>query len=126
MQLTTQPKAQNDNLLTGIKSFAIWCFTLTVCFLVVGFPVGFLLVTVGVLATIVLHAVMPISSVILVGVALLAVNVLVVLVGAAALTIKGIKPHEVTWLSWLHGDAELHYDTVYASCPLTCEVSKQA
>ncbi|MGF1488692.1 MAG: hypothetical protein ACFBSE_16530 [Prochloraceae cyanobacterium] len=124
MQLTTQSKPQNDNILTGIKSFAIWCFTLTVCFLVVGFPVGFLLVTIGVLATIVLHAVMPISSVFLVGAALLAVNILVVLVGAAALTIKGIKPHEVTWLSWLHGDAEPQYTTTYASCPLSCEISQ--
>ncbi|MGF1489033.1 MAG: hypothetical protein ACFBSE_18255 [Prochloraceae cyanobacterium] len=125
MQLTAQPKAKKDNILTEIKSFAIWCFTLTVCFLVVGFPVGFLLVTVGVLATIVLHAVMPISSVILVGAALLAVNVLVVLVSAAALTIRGIKPNEVTWLSWLHGDAEPEYTTTYASCPLSCSLPEQ-
>jgi len=125
MQLTAQPKAKNKNLLTEIKSFAIWCFALTVCFLVVGFPVGFLLVTVGVLATIVLHAVMPISSVILVGVALLALNVLVVLVSAAALTIRGIKPNDVTWLSWLHGDAEPQYTTTYASCALTCSLPEQ-
>ena len=72
--------------------------------------------------TIVLHAVMPISSVLLVGTAILAFNILVVVVGAAVLTIKGINPQDVTWLSWLHGDAEPHYSRVYASCPLTCAV----
>ncbi len=125
MQLTTQQNVRGNDFLADIKSFLIWSFTLTVCFLVVGFPVGFILVTIGVLMTIVLHAVMPISSVVLVGSALIALNVLIVLIGAAALTLKGIKPQDVTWLSWLHGDAELHYERVYASCPLTCEVAEQ-
>jgi hypothetical protein len=44
-----------------IKSFLIWSFTLTVCLLVVGFPVGALIVTVGLLATIVLQTVLPLS-----------------------------------------------------------------
>ncbi len=97
---------------------------LTVCFLVVGFPAGFVLVSIGVLMAVLLHAVMPISSVILVGTGILVLNILIVVASAALLTIKGIKPQEVTWLSWLHGDAELHYDRVYASCPLTCELAE--
>lgn len=121
MQLSSK---NNNNLFDNIKSFFIWSLTLTVCFLVVGFPLGFVIVSIGVLMTIVLHAVMPISSVILVGTAIFALNILVVVFGAAALTIKGIKPQDVTWLSWLHGEAEPSIDSVYASCPLTCELPK--
>lgn len=125
MQLTTQQQySEKKFFLTGIKSFLIWSFTLTVCFLVVGFPLGFVLCSIGVLMTIVLHAVMPISSVLLVGTAILALNLLVVVMGSAVLTIKGINPQDVTWLSWLHGDAEPHYTRVYASCPLTCTISE--
>ena len=124
MQLIAQQNVNSNNLLANIKSFLIWSFTLTVCFLVVGFPIVFLLATIGVLMTIVLHGIMPISSVFLVGSTLIALNILMVFISAAALTIKGIKPQEVTWLSWLHGDAELHYDRVYASCPLTCSLAK--
>ena len=122
MQLTSQESLQKKGFLTGIKSFLIWTFTLTVCLLVVGFPLGFVLVSIGVLATIVLHAVMPISSVILVASLISVLNVLAVLVGAAVLAIKGINPQDITWLSWLHGDAEPHYTTTYSSCPLTCDL----
>ncbi|MGF1486894.1 MAG: hypothetical protein ACFBSE_07255 [Prochloraceae cyanobacterium] len=123
MQLSTQQQySEKKFFLTGLKSFLIWSFTLTVCFLVVGFPVGFILSAIGVLMTIVLHAVMPTSAVLLVGSTILALNVLLVVVGAGILTAKGIDPQDVTWLSWLHGDAELHYNKVYASCPLTCGI----
>ena len=122
MQLTDQKYYQKNLLLTSIKSFAIWTFTLTVCFLVVGFPLGFVLSSIGVLITIVLHTIMPASSVLLVGTIFLILNALSVLVGAAILTIKGVDPQDVTWLSWLHGDAEPHYTRVYASCPLTCSL----
>ncbi len=121
MQLTAQENLDKKGFLTGIKSFLIWSFTLTVCFLVVGFPLGFVLATIGVLAAIVLHAVMPISSVILVVGTIVVLNLLVVLVGAAVLAIKGVNPQEVSWLSWLHGDAQPHYTTNYASCPLSCD-----
>ncbi|MDJ0724605.1 MAG: hypothetical protein QNJ38_05790 [Prochloraceae cyanobacterium] len=122
MQLTDQKYYQKNLLLTSIKSFAIWTFTLTVCFLVVGFPLGFVLSSIGVLITIVLHTIMPASSVLLVGTIFLILNALSVLVGAAILTIKRVDPQDVTWLSWLHGDAEPHYTRVYASCPLTCSL----
>ncbi|MDJ0725773.1 MAG: hypothetical protein QNJ38_11740 [Prochloraceae cyanobacterium] len=123
MQVTARAKYnQNKFSLASIKTFLIWSFTLTVCFLVVGFPLGFVLASIGVLITVALHAVMPVSSVLLVGSIFLALNVLVVLLGAATLTFKGIKPQDVSWLSWLHGTAELQYSKTYASCPLTCEI----
>lgn len=125
MQLTNQENVQKKGFLTSIKSFLIWSFTLTVCLLVVGFPLGFVLVTIGVLATIVLHAVLPISSVILVAGIISILNVLAVLLGAAILTFKGINPQDVTWLSWLHGDAEPKYTTTYASCPIACDLPEE-
>jgi len=124
MQLTAQRNINNNSFFQNLKSFLVWSFALTVCFLVVGFPAGFVLVSIGVLMAVLLHAVMPISSVILVGTGILALNILIVVASAALLTIKGIKPQDVTWLSWLHGDAELHYDQVYASCPLTCGLAE--
>jgi hypothetical protein len=105
-----------------IKSFLIWSFTLTVCLLVVGFPVGALIVTVGLLATIVLQTVLPASAVLLVTGSIFSLNVAVVVIGAAALAFKGINPEEVSWLNWLHGQKDLINIPVYASCPLTCQV----
>lgn len=104
-----------------IKSFLIWSFTLTVCLLVVGFPVGALVVIVGLLATIILQTVLPASAVLLVTGSILSLNVAVVVIGAAALALKGINPEEVSWLNWLHGQKDLINTPVYASCPLTCQ-----
>ena len=105
-----------------VKSFLIWCFTLTVCLLVVGFPLGVLTVTVGVLLTIILQSVLPASAVLLVTGSILSINILVVIVGATLLTFKGIHPQEVSWLHWLHGEANPLHRPVYASCPLTCDI----
>ena len=105
-----------------VKSFLVWSFTLTVCLLVVGFPVGALVVTVGLLATIILQTVLPASAVLLVTGSILTLNVAVVLIGAAALSLSGIHPEEVSWLSWLHGQQDLINTPVYASCPLTCQL----
>lgn len=105
------------------KSFLIWCLTLTVCLLVVGFPIGVLVVTCGILATVVLQAVLPSSAVVLVTGTILCSNVCVVVLGAAILAFKGIRPEEVSWLNWLHGADENRFSTpIYASCPLTCEL----
>ena len=52
---------QKNSYFDLVKSFLIWSFTLTVCLLVVGFPVGALIVTIGILATIVLQTVIPIG-----------------------------------------------------------------
>lgn len=105
-----------------IKSFLIWSFTLTVCLLVVGFPVGALVVMVGILATIILQTVIPASAVLVVTGSIFTLNVAIVLIGAAALSLSGIYPEQVSWLSWLHGQKKgLINLPIYASCPLTCQ-----
>ena len=119
--------SQTSNLgktysLLTIKSFLIWTFTLAVCLLVVGFPLVVLMATVGCLLTVVLQSVMPMSAVLLVAGGLISSNILAVVVGAGILTAKGIHPKEVKWLSWLHGEAEEIQSTVYAACPLTCNI----
>ncbi|MCG6136498.1 MAG: hypothetical protein MET45_17950 [Nostoc sp. LLA-1] len=119
--------AQSSNLgntysLMMIKSFLIWTFTLAVCLLVVGFPLVFLMATVGCLLSIVLQSVMPASAVLLVSGGLILLNVMAVVVAAGVLTFKGVHPNEVKWLSWLHGEAEQMQTTVYAACPLTCDI----
>ncbi|UKO99442.1 hypothetical protein [Nostoc sp. UHCC 0870] len=120
--------AQSSNLektysLLMIKSFLIWTFTLAVCLLVVGFPLVVLMATVGCLLSIVLQSVMPVSAVLLVAGGLIMLNVMAVLIAAGVLTFKGVHPKEVQWLSWLHGgEAEQMQTTVYAACPLTCDV----
>ncbi|MEH2184509.1 hypothetical protein [Nostoc sp.] len=105
-----------------IKSFLIWTFTLAVCLLVVGFPLVVLMATVGCLLSIILQSVMPVSAVLLVAGALIMFNVMAVVLAAGVLTVKGVHPSEVKWLSWLHGEADQMQASVYAACPLTCEI----
>lgn len=112
---------RNNSYFGLIKSFLIWSFTLTVCLLVVGFPVGALLVMIGILAAIVLQTFIPASAVLVVATGIFSLNIAVVLIGAAVLSFRGIHPEEVTWLSWLHNEKELVNLPVYASCPLTCQ-----
>ncbi|MBD2562287.1 hypothetical protein ACEYW6_28125 [Nostoc sp. UIC 10607] len=119
--------AQSSNLgktysLLMIKSFLIWTFTLAVCLLVVGFPLVVLMATVGCLLSIILQSVMPVSAVLLVAGALIMFNVMAVVLAAGVLTLKGVHPSEIKWLSWLHGEADQMQSTVYAACPLTCEI----
>lgn len=109
--------------LTMVKSFLLWSFTLTVCLLVIGFPIIVVMATVGSLAAIILQSVFPMSAVLLVVGSLLGINVLGIVLGAAILTFKGIHPQEVHWLHWLHGDAAPSSTSVYAACPLTCNVT---
>ncbi|RDH46979.1 hypothetical protein [Fischerella thermalis] len=113
--------SKTDSLLM-VKSFLIWSFTLAVCLLVVGFPLVVLMATVGCLLSIVLQSVMPVSAVLLVAGGFILFNVLAVVIGASVLTAKGIHPKEVKWLSWLHGETEEMQKTVYAACPLTCDI----
>ena len=120
MEISSKEGMGNFYSLTLIKSFLVWSFTLTVCFLVVGFPLVVLMATIGVLATVILQAVLPVSAVLLVIGSLVGINFLAVLIGASVLTLKGIHPHEVRWLSWLNGKATLAHSSIYASCPLTC------
>jgi len=105
-----------------IKSFLIWTFTLAVCLLVVGFPLVVLMATIGCLLSIVLQSVMPASAVLLVAGSLVMFNVMAVIVAAGVLTLRGVHPNQIKWLSWLHGEEEELNTSVYAACPLTCEV----
>ncbi|MGB8702472.1 MAG: hypothetical protein WCD18_23895 [Thermosynechococcaceae cyanobacterium] len=97
MTLAQAQSLPKNQLLTLIRSFLIWTFALTVCWLVVGFPLVFLILTIGSLFAISLQAVLPMSAVLVVGGGILVANVLAILVGAALLTLKGIHPHEVRW-----------------------------
>ncbi|MGK7931839.1 MAG: hypothetical protein AB4041_10460 [Microcystaceae cyanobacterium] len=123
MELAQSPNFGKFYSLTIIKSFLLWSFTLTVCLLVIGFPLIVLMATVGALAAIILQSVFPMSAVLLVVVSLLGINILGIVVGAAILTFKGIHPQEVRWLNWLHGDASPVSTSVYAACPLTCNIT---
>ncbi|RAM51540.1 MAG: hypothetical protein C6Y22_10775 [Hapalosiphonaceae cyanobacterium JJU2] len=113
--------SKTDSLLM-VKSFLIWSFTLAVCLLVVGFPLVVFMATVGCLLSIVLQSVMPVSAVLVVAGGLILFNILSVVIGASVLTAKGIHPKEVKWLSWLHGETEQMQKSVYAACPLTCDI----
>ena len=122
MQLTQNRAIHKSRYVAIAKSFLIWSFALTVTLLVVGFPLVVLMATVGALLSITLHPILPVSAVLLVAGGTIALNILAVIVGAAVLTAKGIHPHEVRWLSWLHGDANPVSTTTYATCPLTCDI----
>ncbi|MBO3463610.1 hypothetical protein G7B40_002580 [Aetokthonos hydrillicola Thurmond2011] len=122
MTLSQTSNLSKSNSLFLIKSFLIWTFTLAVCLLVVGFPLVVLMATVGCLLSVVLQSVMPVSAVLLVAGSLVMLNVMAVVFAAGMLTLKGVHPKQVKWLSWLHGETDQTQTTVYAACPLTCEV----
>ena len=121
MTLIQAQQLPKHQLIMLTKSFLVWTFALTVCWLVVGFPLIFLILTVGSLFAVALQSVLPMSAVFVVAGTILSINVLVILCSAAVLTLKGIHPHEVRWLRWLNGQAEPLHSSVYASCPLTCD-----
>lgn len=122
MTLATASELRQSDSLQMIKSFLIWTFTLAVCLLVVGFPLVVLMATVGCLLSVALQSVMPVSAVLLVAGGLILFNVMAVMIAAGVLTAKGVHPSDMKWLSWLHGEAEQMQTTVYAACPLTCEL----
>ncbi|MBE9232529.1 hypothetical protein IQ231_12780 [Cuspidothrix issatschenkoi LEGE 03284] len=115
--------SQTDSLLM-MRSFLIWTFTLAVCLLVVGFPLVVLMATVGCLLSIVLQSVMPANAVLVVAGGLVIFNIMAVLISAGVLTAKGIHPKQIKWLNWLHSEGEKTQTTVYAACPLTCEINQ--
>jgi len=106
-----------------LKSFLLWTGILTVCLLIIGFPVGILIVTVGSLLAMVLHSMMPGVGILLVAGGVIGVQVVGVLVVAAILTFKGVHPSNVSWLPWMRGEANPKHESTYAACPLTCEVT---
>jgi hypothetical protein len=105
------------------KSFALWTLILTVCLLIVGFPAGILIVGIGSLLAVALQAVMP-GGMVLVAAGIIGVQLLGVMIAAAVLTLKGIHPQDVSWLRWLNGEADPLHETIFASCPLTCEIEE--
>jgi hypothetical protein len=124
MVISQTSDLRRTDSLQVIKSFLIWTFTLAVCLLVVGFPLVVLMATVGCLLSMVLQSVMPASAVLVVAGGLILSNVMAVAIAAGVLTARGVHPSDVKWLSWLNGEAEQLQTTVYAACPLTCELNK--
>ena len=124
MELTSHETLTKTYSLAIVKTFLIWTFTLAVCLLVVGFPLIVLMVTVGCLLAIALQSVLPVSAVLLVAGSLIGINVLAVVIGAAVLTLNGVHPEEVRWLNWLHGEPDPLHTSVFAACPLTCELKQ--
>lgn len=107
-----------------LKNFLLWAGILTVCLLIIGFPVGILIVTIASLLAMVVHFIMPGFGLVIVAGSVIGVQLLGVLVGAAILTAKGLQPKDVSWLPWARGEANPKHEAVYAACPLTCEVKK--
>jgi hypothetical protein len=123
MQLT-ENSLKKKNSLAIAKTFLVWCFALTVCLLVVGFPLVAIMATIAALLSVALHPILPMSAVLLVSGSILGMNVFAVVTGASMLTAKGIHPEQVQWLGWLNGNAPVLHTTTYAACPLTCEVKQ--
>ncbi|HEY9655930.1 MAG TPA: hypothetical protein V6C50_10600 [Crinalium sp.] len=122
MTLSQSQSFRNTYYILAIKSFLIWTFALTVCLLIIGFPLIILMVTIGSLLAVVLQSVLPVSAVLVVAGSILSFNVLGIMLGAAVLTLKGVHPQDLTWFRWLHGEANPRHTSVYAACPLTCDV----
>lgn len=122
MQITHTENWKNSYLINSMKSFLLWSFTLTVCFLVVGFPIVVILMTIGALSALILQSILPASAVLLVSGSILGGTVMAIAFCSIALTLKGIHPQDVRWLSWLHGDDKPINSSIYAACPLTCNV----
>jgi hypothetical protein len=123
MALAPSQSLKTAHTLFLIKSFLIWTFTLTVCMLVIGFPILVLVVSVGSLLAVTLHAILPMSAVLFVAIGLIGVHAMGIMLAAAFLTSKGIHPQEVEWLRWLHGQENPLNSSVYAACPLTCDIT---
>jgi hypothetical protein len=84
-----------------------------------------LVTSIAALGAVALQAVLPTSAVAIVAGIVFGVHLIGITVVSAILTMKGIQPHEVKWLSWLNGEASPSHSSVYASCPLTCSLTLQ-
>jgi uncharacterized membrane protein (DUF485 family) len=122
MELTTQKTSRRVHFLVLAKTFSVWSLTLLVSLLVIGFPFIVLMALFGAFLSMILHTLLPMSSVLLVAGLLVGGHLLAIFGGAGFLTFKGIHPENVRWLSWLNGKAEPNHNSVYAFCPLTCSL----
>jgi phosphoglycerol transferase MdoB-like AlkP superfamily enzyme len=125
MTLANSQSPETSAVLFTLKSFSVWVFTLTVCMIVIGFPVFVLVVSLSALAAFVLDTILPFSSILFVSISVLGVHAVGVMLAAAWLTSKGIHPQEVDFLRWLSGNENPLHTSVYASCPLTCDVTEE-
>jgi len=125
MELSQNQSLTQNQLFAVIKSFLIWCFTLTVCFLVVGFPLVAVITAITSVFAIALQSILPVSAVLLVASSVIGMNVLAIFLISAGLTLKGIHPQQVSWLRWLHGKGSLKQTAQFASCPITCNLVKE-
>jgi uncharacterized protein YacL len=122
MTLSTSQNLSQVHGFALTKSFLTWAFTLAICMIVVGFPLLIVVTTIASLLAMVLQSVMPMSAVLLVVGGLLVSHLVAVLVMAAVLTLRGIHPQDVSWLTWLSGTHDQPSESTFASCPLTCEI----
>ncbi len=125
MQLSQNQTLTQNQFFAVIKSFSIWCFTLTVCFLVVGFPLVAVITAITSVLAIALQSILPVSAVLLVASSVIGMNVLAIFLIAAGLTLKGINPQQVSWLRWLHGKGSLKQTAQFAACPITCNLIQE-
>ncbi|MEO0534209.1 MAG: hypothetical protein AAF215_10135 [Cyanobacteria bacterium P01_A01_bin.123] len=123
MLVTQSQKLNKFAILSTIKSFLIWAILLEVCFLVVGFPLVTLIIATAAIVAIALQSVMTASAVLWVVSIVIGANLLAVLLTAASLSLKGIHPHEVSWLGWLTQDDADQLIPRYPACPLTCALT---
>lgn len=122
MTLAPSQNAGRLYLVSMLKSILVWSFVLAVCMIVIGFPVFVLVVAVASLLAVTLHAIMPTSAVLFITASFIGLHVFGIFAVSTFLTLKGIHPQDVEWLRWLHGQENPKNLTVYASCPLTCDV----
>jgi hypothetical protein len=125
MTFANSQSLENSAVLFSLKSFSVWVFTLTVCMIVIGFPVFVLVVSLSALAAFVLDTILPFSSILFVSISVIGVHAIGIMMAAAWLTSKGIHPQEVDFLRWLNGKENPLHTSVYASCPLTCELTEE-
>lgn len=123
MTLSSSQNLHKAYSLFFAKSVLVWVFTFIVCSLVIGFPILILVVAVGALLAVTLQSVLPMSSVLLVAGTTLGLHILGVCIASMVLTLRGVHPQDVSWLTWLNGKAdETESASIYASCPFTCHI----
>ena len=122
MTLANSSNPKQFQLVSTLTSISVWSFVLTVCMIVIGFPVLMLVVGLGSLVAVTLHAIMPTHAILITTVGFLGVHIVGIVAASAFLTFKGIHPQEVEWLRWLSGHENPDTSSTFASCPLTCDI----
>jgi hypothetical protein len=122
MTLSQGHSQQGLSIFALVKSILIWTFALTVCMVVIGFPMLLVVVALASLMAVALHAIMPVGAVLLIAVGFIGIHAVGILLASAYLTLRGIHPQDVDWLRWLHGQENPGNEAIYAACPLTCGI----